>query len=31
MPPTTLVSAGEVEVQRIIREKEIGATGERIP
>lgn len=30
MPPMTLVSVGEVEVQRMVREKEIGASGERI-
>jgi hypothetical protein len=30
MPPMTLVSTGEVDVQSMVREKEMGASGERI-
>lgn len=29
MPPITLVSGGEVEVQRMVREKEMGWSGVR--
>jgi hypothetical protein len=30
MPPMTLVSVGEADVQSMVREKEIGASGVRI-